>query len=135
MRADSGIRVPEGFQQCDLTTLDRNQARKEGVEEKRRDTQENGGNLRRADLDLAELIGQKAIRRLILATVCIQPAIGREERVEGVENVRFGGSVSSAHHDVVNAPFMSKASPSISRLIHITPKRRLSGKTIAGLTS
>ena len=125
---DRAVFVAEGLEHGDLVALHAHQAREHEVEQEGGDAEEDRGQHRAGDAILRDLVGQEAVRDLILAAVGAEPAVGLEQAVEARDHLFLDGARGERSETSLKAPSRSKAGPSAARLIQSTPKRRLSGK-------
>ena len=116
--ADRAVAVAEGLQHGDLVALDaRSGATSTMLSRKAATPRKIAGITRAEDAVLGDLVGDEAMRDLVVAPVGAEPAVALEQPVEPREHLRLGRArVRAASDTSLKAPSMSKAGPRASRL-------------------
>ena len=95
------VRVAHGLERGDLLALQAHQPAQHHVHQEGRDQQEEQRHHPRIALELLDLLGDEAVRELVLAQRRPQPAVGLEEQVDGGLHVLRAGIGGEAQQHVV----------------------------------
>ena len=105
MPPDRPMRIPKRLQRGDLIPLQRDDPIQHHVEQKRGDTQKDRRDDHPHPFEIADFVGQEAMRDLIRSTMRSEAAVLFDERIKPPSDVRFHRTGKQVNHHIVERPF------------------------------